>query len=552
MLQINAGTTLAFHGRVAVATLDFPPVNAMSPDLMEGLALAIDQALATPDVGAIILICEGRTFIAGADLKSLGKVKPRIDFAALQDRIDAASAVTIAAIHGTALGGGLETAMTFQHRIAVPSARFGLPEVKLGLLPGGGGTQRLPRLIGAEAALDVMIGGDQIRIDEAVRIGLVDRVAREGHLLADAIAFAEELIAAGAPRRRIRDIDDRIAADRADPDLFARYRASRSASLGSVAAPAAIIRCVEAAVAGDWAAGLAVERAEFAVLRDGSQSAALRHLFMAERAAQKLPGINGSAVPPIVSVDVAAHRALAVAVAAAGLGGGAAGTPADLILLDPSPAGQPPGGIAPSTIVAVADMGRAAVFPADRCVALRAHRDAADRLAFLEIAPLDASDETLARLVAFARRIGVPVAILQDGAGFVSDRLIASLEQAAAAARGDGGSTEAVDRALAAFGIDRGVAPAPDETTATAAVRDAMLFPIVNAAFAAIDDGRVSRGSDIDLLATRGLFWPPHRGGPIWYAGHVGADTVVAGLRARGIAPARALVAAAAGQEQPA
>lgn len=291
MTTINEGTTLVVEDGIAVVTLDFPPVNAMSPALMDGLYDALMAALADDAVKAIVLICAGRTFIAGADLKSLGKGKPKVDFFALQDSIENSRKPTVAALHGTALGGGLETALTFHYRMAVPSARMGLPEVSLGLLPGGGGTQRLPRITGAEAALDLLISGRQVGAKEALGIGLIDRLATEGQLREDAIAFASELATAGNPPKRIRDLEEKVAADRNDLGLFTRFRTSHAKQLNGLDAPQAILRCVEAAVAGPWEAGIAVERAEFQKVLTGPQSAALRHVFMAERAAQKIPGL---------------------------------------------------------------------------------------------------------------------------------------------------------------------------------------------------------------------------------------------------------------------
>src|SRR3546814_95198 len=183
---------------------------------------------------------------------------------------------------------------------------MGLPEVKLGLLPGGGGTQRLPRITGAEAALDLIVSGRQIDAKEALAIGLIDRVAREGELRTDAIAFAQELVAAGNPPKRVRDLEEKIAADRADPTLFDRFRAAHVKELNGLDAPQAIVRCIEAAVAGPWEAGLAVERAEFQPLLTGKQSAALRHIFMAERAAQKIPGLSADLKPlPIRTARIA-------------------------------------------------------------------------------------------------------------------------------------------------------------------------------------------------------------------------------------------------------
>jgi 3-hydroxyacyl-CoA dehydrogenase len=328
MTAINEGTTLTIEDGIAVVTLDFPPVNAMSPALMDGLYDALMAALADDTAKAIVLICAGRTFIAGADLKSLGKVQPKVDFFALQDSIENSPKPTVAALHGTALGGGMETALTFHYRIAARSARMGLPEVNLGLLPGGGGTQRLPRITGAEAALDLLISGRQVGAPEALGIGLIDRLAGDD-LRADAIAFAKELAAAGKPPKRIRDSEDRIAADRKDPELFARFRASHAKQLNGLDAPQAILRCVEAAVAGPWEAGIAVERAEFQKVLKGPQSAALRHVFMAERAAQKIPGLAADlALSPIDTVGIVGAGTMGGGIAMAFL---AAGFPVILV-----------------------------------------------------------------------------------------------------------------------------------------------------------------------------------------------------------------------------
>lgn len=322
MPMINHGTDLTTVSGVAVITLDFPPVNAMSPDLTDGLYDAFHQALADDEAKAIVLICAGRTFIAGADLKSLGKKEPKVDFYQLQDTIENSPKPTVAALHGTALGGGMETALTFHYRIATRTARMGLPEVTLGLLPGGGGTQRLPRIIGAEHALDLLLSGRQIGAPEALAIGLVDRLA-EGDLRSEAVAFASELANQGTRPKRISDLEDKIAADRADAGLFERLRSRHARQLKGLDAPQAIMRCVEAAVKGPWDAGLAVERAEFQKVLQGPQSAALRHGFMAQRAAQKIPGLTTEVTPlPIKAVGVIGAGTMGCGIALAFLGAG--------------------------------------------------------------------------------------------------------------------------------------------------------------------------------------------------------------------------------------
>jgi len=299
MTAINHGTDLAIEDGIAVITLDFPPVNAMSADMMDGLYDALMAALDEPAVKAIVLACAGRTFIAGADIKSMGSGKQsKIDFFALQDAVENSPKPTIAALHGTPLGGGLETAMTLHYRICTPKTRMGMPEVHLGLLPGGGGTQRLPRIVGAEAALDFLLTGRQIPATDALAVGLVDAISTsEESLRADAIAFVRQVLAEGRKPVRIRDREDKHLADQADAGLFDRLRQKWAANLKGLDAPQAIFRCVEASVKGPWEEGIKVERAEFWPLMNGDQSAALRYIFLAERTAAKIPGLPADVKP---------------------------------------------------------------------------------------------------------------------------------------------------------------------------------------------------------------------------------------------------------------
>ncbi|HUD92690.1 3-hydroxyacyl-CoA dehydrogenase NAD-binding domain-containing protein [Sphingobium sp.] len=324
MTAINEGTDLTLEDGVAIVTLDFPPVNAMSPMLTNGLYDAFMAALADPAAKAIVLICAGRTFIAGADLKSMGKVPPKVDFFELQDAIENSPKPTIAAMHGTPLGGGLETAMTLHYRIATPDTHMGLPEVNLGLLPGGGGTQRMPRITGAEAALDLMLTGRQVSAKDALAVGLIDRIASDGaSLRADAIAFARQLIDQGNPPQRIRDRQDKVAADRADPGLMDRLHTKWASKMKGLDAPQAIFRCVAAAVTESWDKSIAFERAEFQKVLTGPQSAALRHMFMAERTAAKIPGLPGDiALRPVRTVAVIGGGTMGSGIAAAFLDAG--------------------------------------------------------------------------------------------------------------------------------------------------------------------------------------------------------------------------------------
>lgn len=291
MTSINAVTSLTRDGEIAVITLNSPPVNALSATLRGGLLDAVNQASADAEVKAIVLICAGRTFIAGADITEFGKPPVAPSLADVELAIEAAPKPVVAAIHGTALGGGLETALACHYRVAVPSAKIGLPEVKLGLLPGGGGTQRLPRLVGVERALAMITFGEMVGAKAAADLGAIDAVVEEGKLLEGAVSFARDLVAKHAPLRRVRDLDDKVAAARGKPEIFADFRKENARKFRNFEAPESNIRCIEAAVNLPFDEGLAVEHDLFIKLMTGAQSAAQRHVFFAERLAGKIPDV---------------------------------------------------------------------------------------------------------------------------------------------------------------------------------------------------------------------------------------------------------------------
>jgi 3-hydroxyacyl-CoA dehydrogenase len=273
------------HGDVLVLLVNNPPVNALSWHVRQGIADGIAQGLADDGVKAMVLRCDGATFIAGADITEFGKAPQGPDFASVLNTMETAPKPIVAAIHGTALGGGLETALVCHYRIAVPSAKLGVPEVKLGLLPGGGGTQRLPRVVGVEQAA-IMCGlGEPISANKALDISLVDAVAGEATLAEDAIAFARQMIAKGP--RPTRDLPVK-----GDTAIIARLEAENARKWKGFEAPYANLRCVAAAATNpDIDEGLKFERTEFLKLMGGSQSAAQRHMFFAERQAAKIDGL---------------------------------------------------------------------------------------------------------------------------------------------------------------------------------------------------------------------------------------------------------------------
>jgi len=302
---INPVADYSVEGEVAIVTIDFPPVNALSQAVREGLKLGVEKAETDPAVKATVIICAGRTFIAGADITEFGKPPAAPYLPDVLDRIENAKKPVIAALHGTALGGGFEVALTAHYRIAVPSAKCGLPEIKLGLIPGAGGTQRLPRLVGVERALDVILSGTPFSAREATDWGVVDALAGEGKLREDAIAFARRLIADKAPLKKVRDRDEKLAEARGRPEIFEMIRKANARKFRGFEAWEKAIESVRNAVDLPFDEGMAKEREMFMALLGSTQSKAQRHVFFAERAAAKIADIGPDvATKPIARVGV--------------------------------------------------------------------------------------------------------------------------------------------------------------------------------------------------------------------------------------------------------
>ncbi len=272
------------HDDVLVVLVNNPPVNALSWHVRQGLHDGFTEALADDSVKAIVLRCDGSTFIAGADITEFGKPPQGPDFNAVLNMIEGSSKPVVAAIHGTALGGGLETALVCHYRIAVPSAKLGVPEVKLGLLPGAGGTQRLPRLVGVEAAATMCSLGEPVPAAKAKDMGLIDALAGETTLGDDAIAFAREMIVKGPRPTRSLPVNGDVA-------VIEQLKVTNARKWKGFEAPYANLACVEAATRLPFDDGQAFERSQFMKLMGGSQSAAQRHMFFAERQAAKIDGL---------------------------------------------------------------------------------------------------------------------------------------------------------------------------------------------------------------------------------------------------------------------
>ncbi len=290
MTAITDMVDLTVEDGVAVLTIDNPPVNALSQGVRQGIKEGIEQSLSDDAVKAVVLICAGRTFIAGADITEFGGPPKEPGLHETLDTMENAAKPIIAAIHGTALGGGLETALCCHFRVCDAGARFGLPEVNLGLLPGAGGTQRLPRVVGVDQALVMMTSGVQIGSAEALQHGLVAEIV-EGDLRDGALAFARKVLEEDIPLVRIRDLDDKLQPARDNPGIFDDFRKAIARKARGFLAPEYNICCIEAAVNKPFDEGMAVERELFMELMAGPQSTAQQYFFFSEREAAKIPDV---------------------------------------------------------------------------------------------------------------------------------------------------------------------------------------------------------------------------------------------------------------------
>ncbi|WP_315128711.1 3-hydroxyacyl-CoA dehydrogenase NAD-binding domain-containing protein [Comamonas antarctica] len=299
---LASAVTTALHGAILVVTIDNPPVNALGQAVRQGLAAAMQQAEADAAVSAVLLVGQGKAFIAGADIREFGQPPVPPSLPEVCAAIENCSKPVIAAIHGAALGGGLEVAMSAHYRLALPAASLGLPEVLLGLLPGSGGTQRAPRLMGVKPATELMLSGKPMNAKAALAAGLVDRLAEGTDAVAAGLAYANELLAQNAPVRRTRDIvianpEEALAA----LEALKAETAKKSRGLFS---PLKIIECVQAAVQQPFDQALAFERAQFVACVASPQRAGLVHAFFAEREVAKVPEAKLAAPRPFSSIAI--------------------------------------------------------------------------------------------------------------------------------------------------------------------------------------------------------------------------------------------------------
>jgi len=289
--RMSDTVSLSIEDGVAIVAIDNPPVNALGLSVREGLDAATARIASDDSIEAAVITAKGRTFPAGADIAEFDTGLKDPWLPDVVNRIEALDKPVVAAIFGTALGGGLEVALSGHYRVAAQSAKMGLPEVKLGLLPGAGGTQRLPRLVGAEAALGMMVSGKPVKAALAEKMGLVDKVVADDALLDQAKAMAKAAAKKGGTPPRVSEMTTWTEKDRADPELFSRFREQHGRDFRGVIAPGEIVKSVQSAVEKPFSEGLADEHANFLGLFASDQSRALRHVFFAMRESAKVPDI---------------------------------------------------------------------------------------------------------------------------------------------------------------------------------------------------------------------------------------------------------------------
>jgi len=279
------------EGNIGVITVNYPPVNALSHAVRTGLIAALEQGQEDSEAKVLLLVCEGRTFIAGADIREFGKPMQSPGLPELVETYEDSDKPLVAAIHGTALGGGLEMALGCHYRVALNSAKIGLPEVKLGLLPGAGGTQRLPRLIGAQEALEIITSGEFVEAKAALALGILDVVDDGKDVKAAGLAYAQQIAEEGKPVRRVRDLKDKIAADKGS-DVFNQFRALLQKKARGQFSPFKCVDAIEAAFELPFAEGMKRERELFTACMDSPQRAGQIHSFFAEREVSKVKGLS--------------------------------------------------------------------------------------------------------------------------------------------------------------------------------------------------------------------------------------------------------------------
>ena len=319
-IPASSVVTTALQGDVLVVTIDNPPVNALGAAVRQGLLAAMQQAQADAAVAAVLLVGAGKAFIAGADIREFGKPPVAPILPEVCRAIENLNKPVVAVLHGAALGGGLEVALSAHYRLALPAATLGLPEVNLGLLPGSGGTQRAPRLMGVQAATTLMLSGQPLKAQAALQAGLVDKLVEGTDPLAAGLAYVRELLAANAPVRRTRALA--IAEPQAALAWLDEQKAETAKKSRGLFSPLKIIECVQAALQLPFDEGMVRERALFMECLDSPQRAGLIHAFFAEREVVKVPEAQAAQPRPVASIAVIGGGTMGAGIAVAALDAG--------------------------------------------------------------------------------------------------------------------------------------------------------------------------------------------------------------------------------------
>ncbi|HET7543862.1 MAG TPA: enoyl-CoA hydratase-related protein [Polyangiaceae bacterium] len=554
--------TVTRHENIAVITLNNPPVNALSHAVRVPLLATLKELFATPEVEALVIACDGRTFIAGADIREFGKPPLDPDLPELIEFLDTAPQLTIAAIHGTALGGGLELALACDFRIATQSAKVGLPEVTLGILPGAGGTQRLPRLIGVGPALDLILSGTPISAAQAQRLGVLDELTADG-LPEFALAFARRALLERRAHRRASALSATLDA----PGLFAAYETRTAQRWRGFLAPFRCIAAVRAALELPFGEGLLRERELFRELMASPESKAQRHVFFGEREVAKVPGLaDDTEARPIKSVAVLGDSPKASGIARCFAD---AGITVTLLANDPSvwPEGAKSADLLLEAVADEPDAKRTALAQLDAIAKPSAILASTSEL--LDLAQLAASTSRPADVVGlhFAAPIeeaklienvrsahtapDVHASMMKLGRalgrvavsvrGHVMSRLLAAYYREAFFLLEEGASQGEVDLALTEFGFRVGpIAALADPALAALLggqtprpgsvrrritadeIRERCIYAVINEAARVLEEKAAARPLDIDMIWVQGLGFPLYRGGPLFYADQLG------------------------------
>lgn len=546
MTEMAAISSLTLQSGVAVLKIDSPPVNALGHHVRTALADGVARALDNKDAEALVLICGGRTFFAGADIREIGKPLLPPLLKDIIDLLETADKPTIAAIHGTALGGGFELALACHYRIATESAQVGLPEAALGLLPGAGGTQRTPRLIGVAAAIDMIVHGRSYKAAEAKQLGLIDTVAADGELEAAAIAYARELVQQHASLRRVRDLATDLDPGAAR-EVFAAFRAEHPELFRHLKAPDNILKAIQAAVELSFDEGLQREAELSKELVASPESAAQRYLFFAERTAAAVPGLPKGAKPhpirtALVLGEGAQARALRPLLAKSGIEivmSNARGSAAPDIVFDfltentadtdrkkvNAAAGFEALIVGPATasdLQVLAD----AYGNTSRILGIVFRQDVESEPVMEILAGAETAPEALAAVAALARKLGKVGVFSGPGDRTLLPQLLGKAQDAAATLAREGVAYKDMDEALVEMGFPQGWLPdpaaEPEQNPATTAaptnIIERLLLPIAREGERLLKEGQALRASDIDIALVKSTGWPVHTGGPMYWA----------------------------------